>query len=220
MDNDTARAYWVSMTHGEKLFFVVANGDAASFAYNRLDMHRGAARRQMARIADAIAQSKPSAPEPQPRASQAEMRAHIRDGVVRMQVVLCEVHFYFVAWANCRNMLEILTGQPEFLEAKKVFDTHRKHFEHYVAGRNSFEHFHDRLPGQRNEDRVREVRDDPIAGPRRVFAGFSGGKYVHSDMSWDISPKSLELLDQSIDEVLAVVNRTIDEEFTRKGITA
>jgi hypothetical protein len=39
-------------------------------------------------------------------------------------------------------------------------------------------------------------------------------------MSWDISPKSLELLDQAIDDVLTVVHRTIDEEFRRKGIAA
>jgi len=208
------------MTHGEKLFFVVANGNAATFAYSRLELHRAAAHRQMARIAEAIAGSKSLFPEPKPGASQVEMRAYVRDGMLRMRPVLYEVHFYFVAWGNCRNMLEILVGQTEFLEAKKVFDAHRKHFEHYVAGRNSFEHFHDRLPGQRNEDRVKEVRSDPNAGPHRIYAGFSEGKYVHSDMSWDISPKSLELLDQSIDSVLAVVHRTIDEEFRRKGMSA
>jgi hypothetical protein len=216
MNTDTARAYWASMTHGEKLFFVVANGNAASFAYNRLDLHCAAAHRQMARIADAITDSKSSVPEPKAGASQEEMRTHVRDGMRRMQPVLYEVHFYFVAWANCRNMLEILTGQPEFREAKKVFDAYRRHFEHYVAGRNSFEHFHDRLPGQRDAERVREIRDDASAGARRVFAGFAGGKYVHSDLSWDISPKSLELLNQSIAEVLAVVHRTIDEEFRRR----
>lgn len=220
MDIDAARGYWASLTHGEKLFFVVGNGNAASFAYNRLYVHRAAAHRQMARIAEAMAGSKSSVPEPKPGSSQEEMRAYVRDGMLRMKPVLYDVHFYFVAWANCRNMLEILVGQPEFLEAKKVFDAHRRHFEHYVAGRNSFEHFHDRLPGQPDEDRVKEVRNDPNAGPHRIYAGFSQGKYVHSDMSWDISPKSLELLDQSIEEVLAVVHRTIDEEFKRKGMLA
>jgi hypothetical protein len=39
-----------------------------------------------------------------------------------MRPVLYEVHFYFVAWSNCRNMLAILTGQPEMLEAERVFD--------------------------------------------------------------------------------------------------
>lgn len=220
MNIDAARVYFASMTHGEKLFFVVANGNAASFAYNRLELHRAAARMQMARIAEAIIASKPLHPEPKVGASQEEMHEYVRQGMLRMRPVLYEVHFYFVAWANCRNMLEILVGQPEFLEGKKVFDAHRQHFERYVAGRNSFEHFHDRLPGQRNDDRVREVRSDSNANPHRIYAGFSGGKYVHSDMSWDISPKSLELLDRAIDEVLAIVHRKVDEEFTRKGMSA
>jgi len=220
MNLDVAKAYFASMTHSEKLFFVVANGNATSFAYERLQVHRTAAHTQMARIGDAIARSKPAIAEPKDRASQTEMREYVRDGVSRMRSVLYEVHFYFVAWGNCRNMLEILVGQPEFLEAKKVFDGYRKDFEHYVAGRNSFEHYHDRLPGQKNEGRVREIRPDPKAGAHRVYTGFSNGKYVHSDMEWDISPKSLQLLDRSIEEALTVVHKTIDEEFARKGMSA
>jgi len=220
MNLDVAKAYFASMTHSKKLFFVVANGNATSFAYERLQVHRTAAHTQMARIGDAIARSKPAIAEPKDRASQTEMREYVRDGVSRMRSVLYEVHFYFVAWGNCRNMLEILVGQPEFLEAKKVFDGYRKDFEHYVAGRNSFEHYHDRLPGQKNEGRVREIRPDPKAGAHRVYTGFSNGKYVHSDMEWDISPKSLQLLDRSIEEALTVVHKTIDEEFARKGMSA
>ena len=117
-------------------------------------------------------------------------------------------------------MLETLVGQPEMLAAKRVFDAYRKEFEHYVAGRNSFEHYHDRLPGRGDEDRVREIQPDPNAGARRVYSGFRDGKYVHSDMSWDISRNSLELLERIVEEVLRVVHTTIDEEFLRKGISA
>lgn len=39
MSEQETREYWQSMTHEEKLFFVVANGDAASFSYGRLQMH-------------------------------------------------------------------------------------------------------------------------------------------------------------------------------------
>ena len=137
-----------------------------------------------------------------------------------MRPVLYEVHFYFVTWGNCRNMLEILVGQPELLEAKKVFDGYRKEFDHYTAGRNSFEHYHDRLPGRPDQDRVRQIQPDPNAGPRRVFSGFNDGKYVHSDMSWDISRTSLDRLERVIQQVLGVVHKTIDEEFVRKGMSA
>lgn len=152
------------MTHGEKLFFVVANGNAASFAYERLQLHLEAARVQMSRIEDSIRRSQSGPPEPNSGASQIDMRDYIRQGSVRMRPVLSDVHFYFVAWGGCRNMLETLVGQPEMLAAKRVFDGYRKEFEHYVAGRNSFEHYHDRLPGRRDEDRVREIQPDPNAG--------------------------------------------------------
>lgn len=220
IDLDAANAYWASMTHGEKLFFVVENGNAASFAYKRLEMHRGAARTQMSRIEAAIHDSSADRPEPGAGASQAEMRDYVRRGVERMRPVLCEVHFYFVAWTNCRNMLAILTGQPELLEAKKIFDRYRNNFDHYVAGRNSFEHYHDRLPGRPAEARVKEIRQDPKAGPSRVYSGFRGGKYVHSDASWDISRVSLQLLEGFIDEILENVHRIVDEEFRRKGMSA
>lgn len=117
-------------------------------------------------------------------------------------------------------MLQLLVGQPEFLDAKKVFDSYRKDFEHYVAGRNSFEHFHDRLPGQTDAHRVKEIQPDARAGPRKVFAGFSGGKYVHSNLEWDISAASLERLERHISEILAVVHAKIDELFAKKGIAA
>lgn len=49
---------------------------------------------------------------------------------------------------------------------------------------------------------------------------FREGKYVHSDMAWDISRNSLELLERIVEEVLRVVHTTIDEGFLRKGISA
>jgi hypothetical protein len=217
---DAANALWATMTHGEKLSFVVANGNAASFAYERLQLHLEAARVQVSRIEEAIRRSKSGPAEPSSRASQIEMRDYIRQGKARMRPVLSDVHFYFVAWGGCRNMLETLVGQPEMLAAKKVFDAYRKEFEHYVAGRNSFEHYHDRLPGRRDEDRVREIQPDPNAGAHRVYSGFREGKYVHSDMAWDISRNSLEMLERIVEEVLRVVHTTIDERFLRKGIPA
>jgi hypothetical protein len=64
MDLEAAKAYWATMTPREKLFFVVANGNAASFAYDRLEVHRDAARVQMSRIETAIQKSGPNVPEP------------------------------------------------------------------------------------------------------------------------------------------------------------
>ena len=187
MDEQQTREYWWSMTHAEKLFFVVANGNAASFAYGRLQMHRWAAQAQMTRIGQAIAGSKSTVPEPGSGATQHEMRDYVREGARRMQPVFAEVHLYFVSWTGCRNMLQLLVGQPEFLDAKKVFDSYRKDFEHYVAGRNSFEHFHDRLPGQGDADRVKEIQPDPRAGPQAASPAGRRSRSSRSSSSGDCS---------------------------------
>jgi hypothetical protein len=181
-----AKSYESVMPYSERLLFFAANGSAASFAYDRLHLHLTAARLQMDRIGQAVRTSHSVRPEPSADATQEQLRARVRGGQQRMRVVLTEVHFYFVCWSGCRNMLQILVGQPEFIEAKKVFDGYRKEFEHYVAGRNSFEHFHDRLPGQSEEGRVKAVQSES-AGPRRIYAGLSSGKYIHSSLEWDLS---------------------------------
>jgi hypothetical protein len=177
MEIDAAKAFWATMTYREKLFFAVAKGNAASFAYERLELHLEAARLQMSRIEEASRRSQSErTPEPSTSASQIEMRDYIRQGAARMRPVFSDVHFYFVAWCGCRNMLETLVGQPEMLSAKRVFDAYRKEFEQYVAGRNSFEHYNDRLPGRPEEGRVREIQPDPDAGARRVYFGFLEGQ--------------------------------------------
>jgi hypothetical protein len=71
------------MTHHEKLFFVVANGNAASFAYARLEVHREAARVQMSRIEEAIRKARTTGPEPKNGASQDEILEYVR-GALRV----------------------------------------------------------------------------------------------------------------------------------------
>ena len=209
------RDYFRNLNYAEKLWHVAKNANAVIFAYERLDMHRESAAIQMARIWEAVARFRMATPEPQPDASQEEMMAYVMAAKDRMKPVLYEVHFYFVAWTNCGHMLKVITGQPEFLEAKKVFNSFRKTFDHYADARHSFEHFHDRLPGRPDERKVKELQA-PNAGPRRVYVGFEGTSYKHSDKSWDISPVSLELLNQAIDEVVTVLHRIVDDQVESK----
>lgn len=221
MNSSPVHEFFSSMDFEEKLSFVASNGNAASFAYKRLHMHRAAAHLQMTRIGQAAAASKAAAlPDPGPNATHEQRMAYVRNGAQRMEPVFAEVHFYFVCWSGCRNMLQIIVGQPEFLPAKKIFDGYRKEFEHYVAGRNSFEHFHERLPGQSEEHRVKEIQPDPGAGPRRILWGFSGGKYVHSNLEWDITQASVDRLERYVGEILEAVQVSVEQELERRGMSA
>lgn len=207
--------YFRNLDYAEKLWHVVANANATTFAYKRLEVHRESATVQMTRIWDAVARSHVGSGEPQQGATQEEIKAYFDASGKRMIPILYEVHFYFVAWTDCGHMLRAITGQPELLEAKKVFDSFKKPFEDYTEARNTFEHYDDRLPSQPQESRVKEIKD-LNAGPRRVYFGFSGTHYKHSDKAWDISPSSLELLNRAISDVIAVVHRTVDELIESK----
>ena len=208
--------YFQNLSPVDRLWHAASNPNAAAFAYDRLAVCRVAAEVQMRRLWEAAAASGSTDAEPKPTAPQPEIRAFFADAKRRMTPLLYEAHYYFVAWANCGNMLRVLTGLPEFLDSKKVFDSYRKHFEHYTAARNSFEHYHDRLPGNAEEKKVREVVQGAGAGPSRIYFGFNGGEYKHSDMSWDITPASLDLLGEAVDNTLTVLHRQIDELFKVK----
>jgi hypothetical protein len=208
--------YFQNLGLTDRLWHVASNPNAAGFAYDRLAVCRAAAEVQMRRVWEAAAASRSNQPEPKSADPQSEINAFLADAKARTAPLIYEAHYYFVAWANCGNMLRVLTGMPEFLEAKKVFDSYRKHFEHYTAARNSFEHYHDRLPGNSEEKKVREVVQGPGASPSRIYFGFNGGEYKHSDMSWDITPASLDLLRKAIDDTLVVLHRQIDELFKAK----
>ena len=197
-------------SYSEKVFWVSSNPNVAAFAYERLGVHRAAADKQMERIWDANTRSKSSPAPPGRDASPQEIKAYVGAKRESMIPVLYETHFYFVAWTDCRNMLKILVDLPEFLDAKKVFDSYRELFDHYADARHSFEHFHNRLTGQGDRLPVQEVRENPKAGTRQILFGFEGGNYKHSDQLWDITPASLELLHRVIDDVLVVLHRTIN----------
>lgn len=199
--------YFRGLSYSEKVWHVASNPNAAAFAYDRLKLHRASAVVQMSRIWQAVETARAlSPPEPPLTAPPAELVAYVQSARERMRPVLIEIHFYLVAWTNCRNMMTVLTGDRAFLPAKRVFDSHKAAFDHYANGRNSFEHFHNRL---RDPEGIRE-RQAGSAGPRRVYFGLEGHSYKHSDKSWDVSPDSLALLNRVVDEVTAVVHHTAD----------
>lgn len=146
------------MPYSNKLFYVADDDHAASFAYERLHIHRAAATRQVVRIQQALAAQAalglPEAklqPVPLDMALQAEV--HQRS----YAPAFAEMHFYFVCWSCIRHMLEVITAPPHFLNARKTLSSHIRHFDSYDGARNSFEHFEQRLPGGKGEARVREV---------------------------------------------------------------
>ncbi len=87
---------------------------------------------------------------------------------------------------------------------------HNMDYEHYINARNTFEHFDERFPGGKKQNRVKEVQSQGDA-PRRIFRGLSkDGFYLHSDKQWDIKPSSSEKLVEIVDEFLIKIHESVD----------
>lgn len=205
-----------SPNFSEKLFQVIANPIAADFAIKRLAIHRAAAEMQNRRIWEANSVLKANRPELSASASTWEAKIFIEDTQSIYNQLLFETHFYFVSWAKCGNMLRVLTGQNEFLEALKVYTKYKKDFDHYTEARNSFEHFEDRLPENKESAKMKEMTSDINAGPRKIYAGFEGTNYKYSNKTWDISSASVTHLNKAIDETLEKVCDQVEILFKSK----
>ncbi len=187
----------------EKIFAVVKNGDSCAFAYKRLQLHLKAATIEMERIWAYVA-SMPYEPEPSPSDPDFQAIAYEwmdRQGELYVPL-LTDIHFYFVEWANIQSMMEFLGRQAQFGEANKVYNSHRKTLDHYSEGRNSFEHYHDRLAGKK--------RRQKLAKPDIGFS-LQGGYYTAAGSKWDISPESLAKLILISDKFLHAIHRAVDD---------
>jgi hypothetical protein len=198
-----------SMGYGEKLFWVASNPQAMTFAYARLKMHHAAAKLQMSRIWEAVGQAQTQDPAPVTSPEFLECERVKRDRIYS------EIHFYFIALTGCANMLKLLTQDEEFLPARKVLSQSQQWLEHYQSGRNTFEHFGDRLQGQKAAHRVKE-HSAPGAGPRRTLLGFENGEYLHSNERWDVTESSLERLDNIVTDVTAEIHAIVDTLATQQ----
>jgi hypothetical protein len=129
-----------------------------------------------------------------------------------------ETHFYFIAWFNIARVLQTLTKDPAFKEARKAYSKNIKLFDHYRNARHSFEHFVDRLPGGNEAKKMVAVNHGIDASSTKIMFGlnFSKGVYNHSNETWDITKTGLDKLNAAIDEVLTVLHSTVDKLVDEK----
>jgi hypothetical protein len=88
----------------------------------------------------------------------------------------------------------------------------RSYYAYYDSeARNTFEHFHDRLPSGKKYHKVREVQAQN-AGLRRVLGGLENGAYKFSDKNWDITPHSYQLLEKLVNEFLEKIHCSVNDK--------
>ena len=202
------------MSKSENIAHFSSDGNTAKFAYDMLIRHLCAAKLQMQRIVEAMDRVARSQSATEEIIDISQARKRMEEAKTQYDSIFIEIHFYLVSWVNCRNMIKSLCSLPEYSEASIYYQSIRKHFDDYAEARNTFEHFHDRLPKGKKSQKVKEVTA-PNAGPRKIFAGLENGHYKFSDRTWDITPQSLNLLDELVsnflNKVFNVVNLKRDE---------
>jgi hypothetical protein len=120
-----------------------------------------------------------------------------------------EIHFYFIIWSQINSILKLINNATGIRDFKEKYDKYKKILEKYVAGRNSFEHYDERLPGQKEYKRVKAIVGDNLAN-RKIMRGFSKDFiYSHSDQKWDVSRESLKKLNEIINEYMIVFDELI-----------
>ena len=206
------KEFFQDLSDSELVWHFSSDPNTAMFALDMLKRHQAAAALQMQRIVQAINHASLKMPEEPSISDQLLVKRYFKTARDLYQPIFIEMHFYFVSWVNCQNMVKVLGSFPEFIEANKYFNGVRKYFDDYAEARNTFEHYHDRLPAGKNASKVKETRKDPNAGPSRNYGGLEKGKYTFSDRSWDIGPESLVLLNTIIEEFVSKIVHVVKEK--------
>jgi hypothetical protein len=167
----------------DKIFFSCSDGNRAVFAYDHLLRYRQAAQIQFKRI----------------------------QGATTHDEKFIDTHFYFIAWANCRNMMKAISSIPEFKQTSIYYNSNQKILDDYVEARNTFEHFNDRIPGGKQHTKVKEVTEKG-ANPRKILGGFEEGSYKFSNKTYDISHASLTLLEKIISGFILIIEDVIQKK--------
>ncbi|MFQ5880804.1 MAG: hypothetical protein ACE5IZ_11625, partial [Dehalococcoidia bacterium] len=94
-------------------------------------------------------------------------------------------------WDAVGKMMRVIGDCSGFAAASDVYDRHRDTIERYREARNHLEHFDERLPGGKRVGQLAIPSD---------LGNLSDGVYSFGGKSWDVTPSSLAILEEIVDE--------------------
>ena len=151
-----------------------------------------------------------------------------------IQDILIDVHFDFFALGTCIGTLERVVADPAFAQFKT--DVNRLNdlwFKYNAKEREEFEHIDPRLPSEKHENRTEEVSEGGAAGKIQYGLSMRNGIFKHSNLSFDISRASFDLIKREIDALFVKIvgscgqpgggggvryNRSFDTDVLSAGI--
>lgn len=128
------------------------------------------------------------------------------------QLILIDLHFFFISLRNLYRYLDKITTDPTYAHLKPQLSLlNEKWFKHYSSGREAFEHIDQRLPDEKHQNQIIEIERD--GRRRKIYYGLylSKGIFAHSDREWDISLPTFYQLKSDVDALMqAVVETSVD----------
>lgn len=109
--------------------------------------------------------------------------------------VFHEIHYYFICWDAIWKRLQVIKKRSRLTSVQPILRRYRVEAEHYAFGRDQLEHYDDWLNG------------DPKHRPLAAWdhGNLHGSVYTLAGRKWDVSPASLERLEQLVREVSEAV---------------
>lgn len=111
-----------------------------------------------------------------------------KHNVLPQQLVLMDLHFYFISLRNIYRYLAKIVEDQAFENLKSDLAVlNDRWFKHYSSAREAFEHIDQRLPKEIHENRIVEVTENEAS--RKIHYGLyiTRAVFAHSDKEWDIS---------------------------------
>ena len=161
----------------------------AGFAYSRYWLHKYQAVMQFGRVQSALNERSLSGEwlkEPDIEQTDA-VRLWRHFGSTINKKVMSEIHLFFIAVDNVKDMMNVIVSEEGLTHLKKKVGSIIHAFDHYTHGRNTFEHFDDRIPGGKKHGKVGETKSSFDAGSRRILGGLRGDVYTFGDKEWSLS---------------------------------
>jgi len=145
-------------------------------------------------------------------AVRAEHRAHPHqmdmeialDGIRRRRQVFIDVHFYLDCFVMVQKMMQILVEATRFRRCCAVYQKWASQLDNYAQARHHLQHIDERFPGGRHARALHPgvIKKDSTTPHVQILEVFPDDKLIFgtSGESWDVGPKSIEMLEIAVAE--------------------
>jgi len=185
----------------------------AAFAYSRYWLHKYQSVFQFGRVQSGLHERSLSGEWlKEPELGQPDaIRLWFHFGGFINKKVLAEVHLLFISIDNVKDMMNTILSEDNLVYLKKKLGRFIHSLDHYTHGRNTFEHYDDRIPGGRKHSKVGETKSSPDAGPRRILGGLKGSIYTFGNKEWDLSPQEFQKIINGMNEFEIAIHGHLDK---------